>query len=222
MPVHAQGSLRPVWPLDDAPAWPPRASRRFGVSRGDGERHHTGIDLGALEGTVVRAMEPGTVVATLRFNGPHAHAILIEHDSGLVVLYGEIWPGSWKQWGLSLGSRVKAGDPIGTVGINPNGSTMLHLETYRPGTRRNYPWYRGQPAPKALLDPTRYLERAARGQSLWPSPITPQPVALPAEQWGVHLSPVAPTPAKGIGLGVFCLAAGLTGVVLGNLKGKKR
>lgn len=51
-----------------------------------------------------------------------------------------------------------AGDPVGVLGTYPHGSSMLHFEVYRPGTRRNTRWYQGDSKPPALLDPRDYLE----------------------------------------------------------------
>jgi Peptidase family M23 len=152
----AEGAQSPVWPLPDV------TLRRwtFGASRGGGSRRHAGVDLYARRGSVVLAPEAGEIVATQRFNGPNAVALLIQTDTGPVILLGEVEPRSWQQFGLSRGSRVDAGQPVATVGINPGGSQMLHLEMYRDGTRKNHRWYAGQEAPDELLDPTGYLQSA--------------------------------------------------------------
>jgi hypothetical protein len=137
--------------------------RAFGARRASGERHHVGIDLFASRGDVVVAPEGGTVVATQTFNGPNAHAILLQTDSGPVILFGEVEPGSWGEFGLGKGSRVDAGQPVARVGINPRGSQMLHLEMYTAGTTSNRRWYTGRPPPSDLLDPSDYLILAAKG-----------------------------------------------------------
>ena len=134
------------------------------------------------------APEAGVIVATQRFNGPRAHAVLLQTDTGPVILLGEVEPGSWAELGHEVGSRVAAGQPIATVGINPGGSTMLHMEMYREGTTRNHQWWdRGRP-PEVLLDPTAYLEAAAAGQPVAEVPIAP-------EDDHDHAEPVAEQPA---------------------------
>ncbi len=153
---QAQGVPSPIWPLPDVT----RRRWTFGAGRAKGKRRHAGVDLYAPAGSVVLAPESGTIVATQRFNGPRAHAVLLQTDTGPVILLGEVFPGSWNDFGLSIGSRVDAGDPVARVGINPGGSQMLHYEMYTDGTRRNARWYTGNPPPDNLLDPTNYLQRA--------------------------------------------------------------
>lgn len=135
-------------------------ARRFAAPR-DG-RKHAGIDLYGRNGDPVLAIADGTVVEVQSFH-LGSDAILVEHD-GAVVLYGEVESGSWDDFGIDIGSRVKAGDPIARidcmVGSGASCSShMLHFETYVPGTRGNEQWY-GSPPPE-LLDPTLLLLTAA-------------------------------------------------------------
>lgn len=153
----AAGAMSPVWPLPAVG----RRSYNFGASRAGGQRHHAGVDLYAPRGSVILAPEDGTVIATQPFNGPNAVALLLETDTGAVILLGEIEPGSWRIYGVDVGVRVEAGDRVANVGINPGGSTMLHFEMYAPGTRRNHRWFQGSAPPPSLLNPTSYLQSAA-------------------------------------------------------------
>ena len=133
----------------------------FGVSR----KHHTheGVDLYCPEGTPVRAVEPGVVVAVIKFTGPSAtppspwwndtEAVLVEGETG-VVLYGEIT--SIKE----VGDRVEAGSLLGFVievltEDKGRPTSMLHLELHKHGTRDAYEWLDERPA--SLLDPTEHL-----------------------------------------------------------------
>lgn len=163
MVAAARGDASPAWPL---PQVEPRrvythGGKAFGASRAAGKRNHAGVDILSPRYALVVAPEAGAIVATQGFNGPNAHAILIQTDSGPVILLGEVEPDSWREFGLSIGSRVAKGSPVARVGINPGGSTMLHYEMYRQGTRRNYSWPASAAAPAALLDPTAYLSLAA-------------------------------------------------------------
>ena len=153
----ATGAMSPVWPLPDVT----RKRWTFGASRAKGERRHAGVDLYALRGSVVLAPEAGLVVRSQRFNGPNAHALLIQLDSGPVVLLGEVEPNSWLKYKAGPGARVQAGQPVADVGINPGGDQMLHLEMYVSGTRKNQRWYTGKQPPAALLNPTAYLKSAS-------------------------------------------------------------
>lgn len=152
----ATGVQSPVWPLPDVT----RKRWTFGASRSQGKRRHAGVDLYAVRGSVVLAPEAGLVIRSQRFNGPRAHALLIQLDSGPVVLLGEVEPGSWLKYNAGPGARVQAGQPVADVGINPRGDQMLHYEMYTPGTRKNHRWYTGQQPPANLLNPTQYLKSA--------------------------------------------------------------
>lgn len=140
-------------------------ARRFGAPR-DGRRH-AGVDLFGDSGDIVVAIADGTVVNTQSFH-LGSDGILVEHD-GAVVLYGEVRPNSWNEFGVGEGSRVRAGDPIARiaclVGDDPScASHMLHLETYAPGTRQNLQW-KGSSPPAALRDPTYLLLTAAPAEA---------------------------------------------------------
>jgi murein DD-endopeptidase MepM/ murein hydrolase activator NlpD len=126
---------------------------------------HTGVDLYCTEGTLVYAVEDGTVVQYGPFTGPKVGSpwwldtdfIMIEGSSG-VVCYGEIE----LREDLKIGSRINAGDIIGTVKrvlINDKGfpTTMLHLELYKQGTRVPVVWSHFEEKPECLLDPTYLL-----------------------------------------------------------------
>jgi murein DD-endopeptidase MepM/ murein hydrolase activator NlpD len=136
----------------------------FGVKR----KHHTheGVDLYCPEGTAVRAVEKGRVVAVIPFTGPNAEpaspwwhdtqAVLVEGASGVVV-YGEI-----KAF-VKVDDEILVGQLLGTVTpvlTKDKGRpmTMLHLELHVAGTRDAYEWLDERPA--SLLDPTSYLLEA--------------------------------------------------------------
>lgn len=153
---QAKGARSPFWPLPDVT----RKRWTFGWGRAKGERHHAGVDLYAPRGSVVLAPESGTLIGSQRFVGPNSVALLLQTDSGMVILFGEVEPGSWRNHGLTDTSRIFAGQPVANVGINPKGDQMLHFETYRSGTTQNHRWYQGKAPPPALLDPTTYLKTA--------------------------------------------------------------
>lgn len=132
-------------------------ARRFGASRDS--RYHAGIDLYANVGDAVVAMEAGTVVA-LRTFYHGSWALFLCTDSGITLNYGEVAKGSWKNFGVGVGSRVVAGQPLARVALMSGGSHMLHFETYRGCVKRNWPWYKSKGPPSALINPTKYLLRA--------------------------------------------------------------
>lgn len=176
MPELATGTAAPFWPMPSiAKRVATFGGKAFGAPRKRGIRHHAGVDILAPHGTEVVAPESGTIVATQRFtkhkSGATAtSALLLQTDTGPVILLGEVIPGSWDQHAAGIGSRVEGGQVVAQVGTNPGGSTMLHYEMYTEGTSRNRQWLKGSTPPPELLDPTQYLETAAAGQ-----PVTPVP-----------------------------------------------
>ncbi len=152
----ATGARSPVFPLPAVT----RRSWNFGHSRASGVRRHAGVDLYAPADSTVHAPEGGTLIAHQPFLGPQAVALLMQTDSGAVILFGEVRPKSWEFYDLKIGSRVEAGDPVGVVGVTPGGSSMLHFEMYAPGTRRNSRWLTAGSPPANLLNPTEYLRTA--------------------------------------------------------------
>ena len=165
--VATTGSSHPIWPI----AYPKNVSvptsggKAIGAKRpasGTQTRYHAGIDLIAKAGTPVVATESGTIVATNPWDGQYAKSLLLETDSGIVVNYGAVYPNSWKDYGVGVGSKVSAGQPTANIGMYPHGGEMLHFELYTAGTRKNSPWKVNQPPPSNLIDPTQYLLRASQ------------------------------------------------------------
>lgn len=126
---------------------------------------HEGIDLYCQDGTPVRTVEAGKIVARFPFTGPLAgspwwldtECIMVEGASG-VVLYGEITP----LWYLKVGQTVSAHEHIGNVTrvlAKDKGRpmSMLHLELHARGATFGPAWDIDQPAPVTLRDPTPYL-----------------------------------------------------------------
>lgn len=154
---HTRGSEVPYKKLDGK--YIGNSSRSFGVPRQDGIRKHVGIDLYCYGDDLVIATESGTVVGIQGFLGP-TKAILIQGDSGIVSLYGEVKNNSWSEFDIKKGTKVKAGQPIARIGINNAGTSMLHFETYTKGTTQNAQW-KGSP-PSNILNPTKYLLQAQK------------------------------------------------------------
>lgn len=142
-------------------------ARQFHALRENGARWHVGVDLFGNDGDPVLAIADGIVVSAQTFYSG-TDAVLVEHD-GMVALYGEVESGSWKQFGVQVGKRVRRGEPLARVGCMQESdgdctSHMLHFEAYAPGTRKNHRWYAGDPPPPQLRDPTLVLLDAAQGE----------------------------------------------------------
>lgn len=130
----------------------------FLAGRANG-RKHVGIDLNfGSQNAIVVSCEAGKIVAFYQFLGT-VNCIIVQHDSGLVINYGEVSPNSLKEFNLKVGDHVTAGQPIGRVGRCPEGDSMLHFETYPAGVTRNvsYPAGKGNDWLSNYRNPTAYL-----------------------------------------------------------------
>ncbi len=92
-------------------------------------RHHNGIDIAIPEGTPVTPAAPGIVVYSGLRSG-YGYTVLVEHDNGLITLYGH------NSRLLAIhGQQVDAETPIALSG-NTGRSTgpHLHFEAWQSGT----------------------------------------------------------------------------------------
>lgn len=84
---------------------------------------HRGMDVGAPEGTPIRAPAAG-VVRSAGERGGYGHAVEIDHGGGLVTLYGHA-----SELLVSAGDRVAAGQEIARVGRSGRATgAHLHFE----------------------------------------------------------------------------------------------
>jgi murein DD-endopeptidase MepM/ murein hydrolase activator NlpD len=110
-----QGSGEMIWPTNGAFTSP------FGPRWG---RLHAGIDIGAPEGTPIRAALSGKVVL-LGWTGGYGNYTCIQHSGALSTCYGH-----QSRYGTSLGANVSKGEVIGYVGNTGNSTgAHLHFET---------------------------------------------------------------------------------------------
>jgi murein DD-endopeptidase MepM/ murein hydrolase activator NlpD len=176
----AAGAAMPVWPLpadrrSNSATYPGgtmqwargRVTTDFGDARPFGSasptRHHVGEDLRAPRGSVLVATERGRIVTIddtwyTASNGIMTGVVLVATDTGIVLAYGEVEPGSTRALGLNVGSVVERGAPLAQVGA----TNMVHFETYVADTTATSRWAWRATPPASVLDPTRYLERAAK------------------------------------------------------------
>ena len=168
---HASRLVVSYWTTEGARGY---SGRAFAAKRedDDGNRHHAGVDLFARAGDIVVAPEDGTVLAILPFNAGTWAIYLRSLLGDRVVNLGELEPYSWREFGLAPGRAVVEGQPLGRIGVQSGGSTMLHLETLatdgagdsvlldeiRSGALS---WPTDKPAPPRLRDPSGYLLTAA-------------------------------------------------------------
>ena len=89
-------------------------SSPFGLKRFFNEqprKPHSGLDIAAPKGTLITAAASGIIinVGDYFFNG---NTVFIDHGQGLITMYCHM-----EYIGISQGSKVKAGDVIGRVGL---------------------------------------------------------------------------------------------------------
>ncbi len=105
-------------PGGDAPgvlAWPinGRVVSRFGYRVHPilgFRRMHTGIDIDASTGDLIRAAEDGRVILAQTYGG-YGRAVVIDHGGGMATLYAH-----QSKLAVSLGDEVERGEIIGYVG----------------------------------------------------------------------------------------------------------
>lgn len=85
---------------------------------------HTGMDIGANRGTVIRAAASGTVVKAVRQYYAYGIHVKISHGNGIYTLYAHM-----SQLAVSYGDYVQQGQIIGYVGMTGNASgNHCHFE----------------------------------------------------------------------------------------------
>lgn len=148
--------LSPLWPLPTAPRkwWPKSFGGRRPWKSPDPSHHHKGVDIHAPEGAPVVAPTDGTVLSDSGWSGPNTRGVMFQSDGGPVLVFGAVAPGSYRD---DFPYRVKRGEKIAEIGRYPGGSTMLHLELYKVGTRKRVVWPWGTPQPETLVNPHPYL-----------------------------------------------------------------
>jgi murein DD-endopeptidase MepM/ murein hydrolase activator NlpD len=113
------------------PVMSPRLSSKFGNRRHPvlkATKHHSGVDLAAPKGALIRAIQSGRVI----FADPHGgygKLIVIRHENGLTSHYGHC-----DQLKVDIGASVRAGQIIGTVGRTGRVTgPHLHFEIRKEG-----------------------------------------------------------------------------------------
>ena len=159
----AAGGDAPAWPLPAVTpkfaTWSLGGGRPFGCSAKTCQRWHAGIDLtGAPGGALVIAPEDALVVGVDKGWTDGTRAVFLRTESGLFLVLGGVIPGSHKEFGVQAGQRIKKGAKVGRI---EGDYGMLHFEVYRGDATRtaNSRWWKDDPPPDGLLNPTNYVER---------------------------------------------------------------
>ena len=117
------------------PVIKPRVSSNYGARKHPifkVVRHHKGVDLAAPKGSYVRAISEGKVVFADPYAG-YGNLVVVQHKDGITSHYGHLDTIKAK-----TGSRIRAGEIIGTVGSTGNSTgPHLHLEIRKNGMPLN-------------------------------------------------------------------------------------
>lgn len=107
-------------------------------------RTHSGVDIAAPRGEVVRSVGDG-VVLEIKNDPRFGFTVVIDHENGYKSLYANL--ASDKT--LQVGQKVKQGDPVGSIGataiFESAEPTHLHFELYKENK---------------LVDPADYIDLA--------------------------------------------------------------
>lgn len=132
--ARSAGATALIWPAEGP------VTSEFGARWG---RMHRGVDIGADEGTPVRAARAGTVIEADYLSGYGLH-VLIDHGDGLTTLYAHL-----SVIHVTAGEQIAQGSQLGEVGMTGNTTgPHLHFETRKVGDPQD---------PRTLLPPGRAL-----------------------------------------------------------------
>jgi murein DD-endopeptidase MepM/ murein hydrolase activator NlpD len=141
--MHRRSGRAGLWRAEshftDAPIWHGQLIRPVAgrITSGFGNRYHpilhqyrmhTGVDIGAPQGTPIHAAGAGTVILASYVRG-YGNCIIIDHGDGLTTLYGHC-----SALAVSEGETVSQGQVIAYVGMTGLATgPHLHFEVRRNG-----------------------------------------------------------------------------------------
>jgi septal ring factor EnvC (AmiA/AmiB activator) len=143
--VGTTPSELPFQPFRGALDWPvrgpviarfgPAVDRRFGTAIA-----RNGIEIGATEGTPVRAVHGGTVAYAAPFTG-FGTLVILDHGAGAFTIYGHLGEAR-----VERGGRLARQGIVGTVGLAPAGTAALYFEVRVDGRPADpLQWLRSSP-----------------------------------------------------------------------------
>jgi murein DD-endopeptidase MepM/ murein hydrolase activator NlpD len=132
--MNVQPSL---WPVEGRLLGP--YGQRIDPFSGEGA-YHTGVDISAPTGTIVRATADGVVVHADRLGG-YGRLVIVDHGHGVQTYYAHL-----SRYLVVDGQEVRRGEPVGAVGTSGRVTAPhLHYEVRLGG---------------APVNPYRYLAKA--------------------------------------------------------------
>lgn len=115
--------LNCIWPLQ-------KVKGQYVSSYWGDDRNHKGIDIASAYGTVIYAVQSGTVI-TAEYNDGYGYYVVIEHNGDYKTLYGHA-----SELLVSKGDVVTQGQSIALVGsTGMSTGNHLHFEVIRKGNK---------------------------------------------------------------------------------------
>jgi septal ring factor EnvC (AmiA/AmiB activator) len=120
--VPADAESLPIRPFRGDLEWPVTATGNRRSTRTGTSGAASALEISAAEGASVSAVHEGVVAFADTFGG-FGNLVIIEHGTQDFSLYANLLDMT-----VNKGERVERGQPIGTVGLAPAGSSELHFE----------------------------------------------------------------------------------------------
>ena len=143
----------PIWPCSTS--YTVTCLYRYKDGTKHSTRYQTGIDIGGSACNIV-AVEAGEVITSTTLTGSFGKYVVIQHDNGMVSLYGHL-----ASLNVKVGNQVQKGDVIGYMGATGNANGVhLHFELADPSTKLGDPWvtyYREKYITKLIYEQNCYL-----------------------------------------------------------------
>lgn len=125
--VSGSGSF--AWPVPSSTYVTSRFGLRTHPVYGT-QKSHTGLDIGADQGSTIFAADAGTVTLA-GVNGGYGNCVMIDHGNGYQTLYGHM-----SSISVSVGAAVSRGQTIGYVGSTGiSTGPHCHFEVFMGGAR---------------------------------------------------------------------------------------
>jgi septal ring factor EnvC (AmiA/AmiB activator) len=118
----ADSATLPIRPFRGDLDWPVAQTGNRRAARSGTSAASAGIEITAPEGAPVSAVHDGVVAFAGPFGG-FGNLLIVDHGTQNFSLYGNLL-----EMSVAKGDRVERGQPIGTVGLAPAGSSELHFE----------------------------------------------------------------------------------------------
>ena len=105
---------------------------RYGANESIRDHTHKGIDIGAPNGTDIKAAAKG-IISYSGWMGGYGYLVIIDHENGIQTYYGHC-----SKLYVEVGNQVEAGDVIAAVGSTGYSTgNHLHFEIRKDGAQIN-------------------------------------------------------------------------------------